>query len=621
MQRIILTNKNKIMWIQLVFIVIGLIAHHGFHQETIGVSAFLLAGVIGTLPLALQALSALEMRLISIDVLVTIAAIGALFIQNYEETAMVTFLFLFGSWLEAKTLDYTRSSIKQLLDLAPEKALLRQTDGQFVEVDVEEVSEGDLIQIRTGGKVPVDGKIMSGEGYLNEASITGESLAIRKKAGDTVYAGTLLDNGSLQIEATAVGEDTTFGRIIELVEEAQDSKSSAEKFIDQFSKYYTPSVLMIGLVVGLMTKDIETAITILVLGCPGALVIGVPVSNVAGIGNGAKMGVLLKGSEVIQEFSRVDTMIFDKTGTLTIGNPEVTEEIQYTGYNQNTVDFLATVERESDHPLARAVLRRLEPVTHPETGHTRVIKGGGIISQVLDHQVAVGNLALMEAENYLIPDQVRQDVERLAEQGHSIVVTAVDGQIQHLMGVRDQIRPGVKDQLRIMKALGVKNLVIASGDHQATVNSVAKELDLSQAIGHMLPADKSGYVKKLQSQGQIVAFVGDGVNDTPSLAQANIGIAMGSGTDVAIETSDVVLVNSDFEHLNHALGLTKAIYCNMRQNIYIAISVVFALVMMLFLSDYLPFGMNMALGMIIHEGSILAVILNAMRLLKYRLKN
>lgn len=621
MQRIILTNKNKIMWIQLVFIIIGLIAHHGFHQETIGVSAFLLAGIIGILPLALQALSALKMRLISIDVLVTIAAIGALFIQNYEETAMVTFLFLFGSWLEAKTLDYTRSSIKQLLDLAPEKALLRQTDGQFVEVDVEEVSEGDLIQIRTGGKVPVDGKIMSGEGYLNEASITGESLAIRKKAGDTVYAGTLLDNGSLQIEATAVGEDTTFGRIIELVEEAQDSKSSAEKFIDQFSKYYTPSVLMIGLVVGLMTKDIETAITILVLGCPGALVIGVPVSNVAGIGNGAKMGVLLKGSEVIQEFSRVDTMIFDKTGTLTIGNPEVTEEIQYTGYNQNTVDFLATVERQSDHPIARAVLNRLEPVTHPETGHTRVIKGGGIISQVLDHQVAVGNLALMEAENYPIPDQVRQDVERLAEQGHSIVVTAVDGQIQHLMGVRDQIRPGVKDQLRIMKALGVKNLVIASGDHQAAVNSVAKELDLSQAIGHMLPADKSGYVKKLQSQGQIVAFVGDGVNDTPSLAQANIGIAMGSGTDVAIETSDVVLVNSDFEHLNHALGLTKAIYCNMRQNIYIAISVVVALIMMLFLSDYLPFGMNMALGMFIHEGSILAVILNAMRLLKYRLKN
>lgn len=181
MQRIILTNKNKIMWIQLVFIIIGLIAHHGFHQETIGVSAFLLAGIIGILPLALQALSALKMRLISIDVLVTIAAIGALFIQNYEETAMVTFLFLFGSWLEAKTLDYTRSSIKQLLDLAPEKALLRQTDGQFVEVDVEEVSEGDLIQIRTGGKVPVDGKIMSGEGYLNEASITGESLAIRKK--------------------------------------------------------------------------------------------------------------------------------------------------------------------------------------------------------------------------------------------------------------------------------------------------------------------------------------------------------------------------------------------------------------------------------------------------------
>lgn len=615
MNKLVMKNKNRIMVVQGILIALAFIANYGFHNHDVAVYSFLTAGILGIIPLAIQAISALKVKVVSIDVLVSIAAIGALFIANYEESAIVTFLFLFGAWLEGKTLDYTRSSIKELTDMAPERAEVQQADGSFLEVDVDDVDEGDIILVKTGGKVPVDGRVIIGEGHVNEASITGESLPVNKVLDDEVFAGTILENGTIQIEATAVGEDTTFGRIIELVEEAQDSKSAAEKFIDKFSKWYTPVVLLLGLVVGLITRDVELAITILVLGCPGALVIGVPVSNVAGIGNGAKHGILLKGSEVIQDFAKVDTIIFDKTGTLTVGNPQVADEKKYAGFSEEHLQYLAAVESESDHPLAKSVVQYLGLNQLPEVESTNVVKGGGVVATVAGHRVAVGNPFLMETEGNVLSAEIQSDVEEFERNGNSLVLTAVDGQIVTLMGIRDQIRPGVKAQLEKMKRLGVKNLVVASGDNQGTVDLVARELGLTDAKGHMLPEDKAEYVKELQAQGQIVAFVGDGVNDAPSLALANIGIAMGSGTDVAIETSDVVLVNSDFDHLNHALGLTKATNRNMIQNIVISIGVVILLILMLFFSEF----MNMGLGMLVHEGSILVVILNGMRLLRYKL--
>lgn len=616
MQKLVLGNKNKIMAVQAVLIMGAFIAHYGFHNEAVVQWSFLIAGIMGIVPILMQAVSALQVKVVSIDVLVSIAAIGALFIQNYEESALVTFLFLFGAWLEEKTLNYTRSSIKELTEMAPEKALVQQGDGSFEEEDVDFVDEGAVILVRTGGKVPVDGTVLTGEGHLNEASITGESVPVSKREGDEVFAGTILDNGTIQIRADKVGEDTTFGRIIELVEEAQDSKSEAERFIDNFSKWYTPTVLVIGFLTWLFTGNVELAITVLVLGCPGALVIGVPVSNVAGIGNGAQNGVLLKGSEVIQDFAKVDTIIFDKTGTLTVGNPEVAEEKFYTDNTETYMSYLAAVESESDHPLAKAVLSHLALTDLPDVYETDVVKGGGIVAQVEGHTIAVGNLYLMENQGYAISEEVRLDAQAFEKRGNSIVMTAVDGEVISIMGIRDQIRPGVKEQLEQMKELGVKNLIVASGDNQGTVDLVASELGLTEARGHMLPEDKSKYVQDLQNQGQIVAFVGDGVNDAPSLALADIGIAMGSGTDVAMETSDVVLVNSDFEHLNHSLSLTKATSSNMIQNIVIAIGVVIALVGMLFFTDW----MNMSLGMLVHEGSILVVILNAMRLLGHKLK-
>ncbi|NTL39275.1 heavy metal translocating P-type ATPase [Enterococcus faecium] len=616
MQQYILSKKNVITVISGLLIVLGFFSH--FVLENVGLSewSLIIASVFGITPIAIQAFQAMKVKVISIDVLVSIAAIGALFIQNYEESAIVTFLFLFGHYLEQRTLNQTRSAIKELTDMAPESALVQTEDGEFEEVDVDDVDEGDVLLVKTGAKVPVDGTVLMGEGHINEASITGESVPVTKTEGSEVFAGTILENGTIQIWADKVGEDTTFGKIIELVEEAQDSKSEAERFIDRFSKWYTPTVLVLAFIVWAMTQNVELAITILVLGCPGALVIGVPVSNVAGIGNGARNGVLLKGSEVINDFSKVDTIVFDKTGTLTVGNPEVAETEVYGDNVEKAYSYLASVETESDHPLAKAVLQHTGTVELFPVEDTDVVKGGGIVAQVDGHRIAVGNVALMERENVQLSKKAQKDVKQFEKNGNSLVLTAVDGELKILMGIRDQIRPGVKQDLQELKNLGVKDLVVLSGDNQGTVDRVARELNLTEAHGHMLPEDKAAYIEKLQQKGHTVAFVGDGVNDSPSLALADIGIAMGSGTDVAIETSDVVLMNSNFSNLPHALGLVKATANNMKQNIVISVGVVLVLLTSVFFSEW----MNMSIGMLVHEGSILVVIFNGMRLMKYKLK-
>ena len=616
MQRYIFKNKNKFAFAGGILIAIAFLSKWIMNNTAIFTFALIIASILGFIPIALQAYQSLRVKVVSIDVLVTIAVVGAFLIQNYEESAIVTFLFLFGAFLEQRTLNKTRSAIKELTQMAPETALKQMDDGSFEEVDVEDVDVGDILLVKTGGKVPVDGVVKNGEGSINEASITGESIPVSKEEGSSVYAGTILDNGTIQIVADRVGEDTTFGKIIELVEEAQDSKSEAERFIDRFSKYYTPGVLVLSFIVWLISRDIELSITILVLGCPGALVIGVPVSNVAGIGNGARNGILLKGSEVIGDFSRTQTIVFDKTGTLTIGNPSVAEKKYYGDSVDNALIYLASIEEESDHPLAKAVLAEIGQVELLAVTDTEVVKGEGIIATVDGHRVAVGNAALMERENVQMGSKAKADLAQFEKDGNSLVITSVDGQLKILMGVRDQIRPGVKAELERLKKLGVKNLIMLSGDNQGTVDVVSKELGLTKAHGNMLPEDKSAYIKKLMDEGQIVAFVGDGVNDSPSLALANIGIAMGSGTDIAIETSDVVLMNSDIGKLPHALGITKATANNMVQNIVIAVGVALFLLASVLFSQW----MNMSIGMLVHEASIFVVIFNGMRLLSYKQK-
>lgn len=616
MQRFILSKKNHITLVGGILIAIAFFSEYVLGNGVLFLWALIIASVLGASPIAIQAYQALRVKVVSIDVLVTIAVLGAFLISQFEESAIVTFLFLFGAYLEQRTLNKTRSAIKALTEMAPESALKLNENGVFEEVEIDEVDVSDVLLVKTGAKVPVDGTVLTGEGHINEASITGEAFPVGKRKDSQVYAGTILENGTLQIVADRVGEDTTFGKIIELVEEAQDSKSEAERFIDRFSKYYTPAVLVLALIVWFFSRDVELAITILVLGCPGALVIGVPVSNVAGIGNGALHGVLLKGSEVIQSFSKVDTIVFDKTGTLTIGNPKVADIEVYSEDIENVLSSLSSVERESDHPLAKAIVEYIGDTPIYPVEKTDVVKGGGIVAYVDGKRVAVGNRALMEQENIHLNEKALDAIVRFEQNGNSLVLTSVDGNLMALMGIRDQIRPHVERDLKKLKTLRVKNLIVLSGDNQGTVDRVAREIGLTEAHGNMLPQDKSAYIEKLQKKGQIVAFVGDGVNDSPSLAQADIGIAMGSGTDVAIETSDIVLMNSDFSRLPHALGLTKATANNMRQNIVIAVGVVLFLLANVFFSEW----MNMSIGMLVHEASILVVILNGMRLLRYKLR-
>ena len=608
-------NRNRLTAATGILIVLAFATKWLFKSEAAESGLLLAASLIGGFPIAASAWQALKVKVISIDLLVTLAILGAFVIQEFEESAIVAFLFLFGAYLEQKTLAKTRSAIKELVEMVPETALRQTADGDFEEVDLDDLDEGDIVLVKTGGKIPVDGEVVSGSGTANEASITGESMPLDKKPGDPVYAGTILENGTIRIEAEKVGDETTFGKIIELVEEAQDSKSQAERLIDRFSKYYTPVVLLLAIIVGLISQDLELAVTILVLGCPGALVIGVPVSNVAGIGNGAKQGILFKGSEVITKFSKVDTIMFDKTGTLTYGDPRVSQVKKY-GQGQLAEQLLVSVEKESAHPLAKAITGYYEDLEAKEVEASQVLQGGGIVAQVAGQQVLVGNRYLLDQYHVPVTKQMERDMEELASAGNSLVLVAVNGQLGLALGLKDEIRAGVKEDLAALKKLGVKNLLLLSGDNQKTVDLVAEELDLTEAYGQLLPEDKAEFVKKRQAAGEIVAFVGDGINDSPSLARADIGIAMGSGTDVAIETSNVVLMNGSFDRIPRALALAKATRRNMIENITIALAVVAVLLVSVLASSW----MNMAIGMFVHEGSILVVILNAMRLLAYRSK-
>ncbi|WP_082267620.1 heavy metal translocating P-type ATPase [Latilactobacillus sakei] len=578
----------------------------------------LVASVLGVAPILMQAYQALKVKVVSIDLLVTIAVIGAFVIGEYNESAIVTFLFLFGSYLEQRTLKKTRESIRSLSEMAPQTAQVVADDGTVTAVDVDDVAIGDHVLVKAGGQVPVDGTVITGSAFVNEASITGEAQLVKKEVGASVYSGAIVDNGTLTVVANQVGDDTTFAQIVELVEEAQDSKSPAEKFIDRFATYYTPAVLVLALVVGLITRDFKLAITILVLGCPGALVIGAPVSIVAGIGNGAKNGVLIKGGEVVNTMAGIDTMVFDKTGTLTKGETAVAQVVNYAADEATVLKLAAAVEKQSDHPLALAVvsyaqqqgLTALPIVTHIET-----LKGLGVKARVGEQLVRIGRAQLLTDAGIIINKQQRAVIEASQRAGQSTVLVAIDQTLALIIGIADTVKPEAKAALARLRKAGVKNLVMLTGDNEQTAAAIAREVGITEFHANLLPAEKVDYLKTYQAKGQKVAFIGDGINDSPSLALADIGIAMGSGTDVAIETSDIVLMQSTLSEVVYADYLTKATARNTVQNIVIAVGTVALLLLGLILGY-----VQMASGMFVHEISILVVILNAMRLIRFKVR-
>ncbi|MED3554252.1 cation-translocating P-type ATPase [Cytobacillus praedii] len=611
-------HKNYITIISFILIIIGLVT--GFMgYENFKNSTLIIATIVAGIPIVTNAYQALRMKAFSIELLVTIAVIGALFIQEYTESSVVTFLFLFGDYLEARTLAKTRSSLKELIDMAPEVAMVVRDESQLT-IPVEEVVEGDRVIIRTGGKVPVDGRILSGQASLNESAVTGESAPASKKIGDKVFSGTTIDNGYIEIVAEKVGNDTTFAKIIELVEEAQESKSKTEKFINKFSTIYTPTVVVLSVLVYAITRDLHTAITFLVIACPGALVIGAPVSTVAGIGNGAKTGVLVKGGEVLDEFSKVDTLVFDKTGTLTKGKPEITDIKTFNCYDVNELlRIVAQAETISEHHLGQTIvkeakLRKLDISNAPKD--SEVIKGNGIRAKVEDYVLVIGNRKLMNNEGITLSNNVLTYAMEREKAGNTAIFIAVDGQAVGIFSIADQIREDAPRAIAEMRKNGIKKIIMLTGDNQHTAQSVANTLGLDEYHAELLPENKVEYVKKLKEEGHIVAMAGDGINDAPAIATANIGLAMGEGgTDISMETADVVLMADKLMQLSHAYSLSKATIRNMKQNTYFAVVTVLILLL-----GVLAGSVHLASGMFIHEASVLLVILNGMRLIKFNNK-
>ncbi|MFS0576234.1 cation-translocating P-type ATPase [Sporosarcina sp. 179-K 3D1 HS] len=575
----------------------------------------IISTVIAGVPIAKKAFQALRMKAFSIELLVTIAVVGALFIGEYVESAAVTFLFLFGAYLEARTLEKTRSSLKSLVDMAPLEATVIR-DGEPVILPVDEVLKGDRVLIRSGEKVAVDGQILTGQATLNEAAITGESVPAVKAVEDRVFSGTIVDNGYIEVIADRVGDDTTFARIIELVEEAQESQSKTQKFLDKFANIYTPSIVVLSILVYLFTRNIEMTLTFLVIACPGALVISAPVSIVAGIGNGARNGVLIKGGDIMEKLAKIDTVVFDKTGTLTRGRPEVTDIHALAGNEEELLRIVAEAETISEHHLGQTIVkeakrRGLLLANEPEDAE--VIKGNGIRARIEDRLLVIGNRKLMAAEGIAIEESVEAYAVDRERAGNTAIFAAIDGQMAGIFSIADRIRPEAESALAAMRAAGVKRMIMLTGDNRHTAELVGMKLGLDEVHAELLPEDKVAMVQRLREAGHRVAMAGDGINDAPAIATADIGLAMGEGgTDVSMETADVVLMADRLDQFAHAYSLAKATIRNMKQNTFFAVGTVVLLLIGVLLGKVF-----LATGMLIHELSVLAVILNAIRLIRY----
>lgn len=596
----------------------------GEHATTGGsftlADAFMIAAaVVAGNGIVRKALRALTVKVIGIDLLVSVAAIGAIAIGNFWESAAVTFLFAVGHALEAATLNKTRSALAELIAVAPDSAIVMR-DGEQVEVLAGQVRTGETVLVKNGAKVPVDGIVIAGDGAIDEASITGEGIPVDKGSGDKVYAGTVSRGGFLQVRATGVGADTTLARIIHRVEEAQDAKARTQAFIDRFSRWYTPGVIVLAIAAGLITGNVVLALTLLVIGCPGALVISIPVAIVAGIGRAARNGILIKGGEYLETSAKVSAVALDKTGTLTEGRPELTDVVvidaDYT--RPQVLGWAAAAEAGSEHPLARPIVdtARIEQVG-PEGIPEQVtpVPGHGIAAQVADQRVLIGNAALLARYGLAETGAAAEAMfvaEELAAAGKTPMIVAVDDSVIGVVAVADTLRADAPEMVARLHRAGVSKVVMLTGDNRLVAEAIGQAAGIDEIHAGLLPEDKLEAVAALQREGHTVAMVGDGVNDAPALATADIGVAMGAaGSAVAVETADIALMGDNLLTLPEAIGLARRTVAVMRQNITIALATVVLLLVGVFAG-----GVTMAVGMLVHEASVLVVIANAMRLLR-----
>lgn len=596
-----------------ILILLGLGAGKLLDAQSWRAGLMVAATVIAGWDIAVRAIISLRNRHVSIELLVTIATLGALFIGEYWEAAAVTFLFNLGAYLEARTLSHTRQVLQSLLELAPNTAIVMR-EGHQAEVLPHEVLLGELVLIKPGAKIAVDGEVIGGHSSVDESAITGEPMPKEKTTGTQVYAGTVNQDGLLKVRATGIGADTTLARIVRRVEEAQEEKAPTQRFIESFSQWYTPAIIGMSVVAYLITRDIDLALTLLVIGCPGALVISTPVSVVAGIGRAAKNGILIKGGEYLENAGKISALALDKTGTLTQGKPELTDVVALNGDDRDQIlRWAALAEAGSEHPLARAIMKaanHLGEITPADQFDT--FTGRGVLAKLNGDQIGVGSKDLMKELGVIVAPEVDKSLDHLKSTGKTAVMVSHNGIAVGILGIADTLREDAPKMIRELKKIGLKRVLMLTGDDHRTAQAIASEAGIKDIRAQLLPEDKLQAIRALQAEGHIVAMVGDGINDAPALAAADIGIAMGAaGTDIAIETADIALMSDDLMKLPEAVRLSKATLGNIRQNVIIALTTVAGLLLGVILGE-----VHMAGGMLIHEASVLIVILNGMRLMR-----
>lgn len=587
----------------------------------IGPWVFIAAMLVGLVPIAKRAIvAALAGVPFTIEMLMTIAAVGAVIIGAGEEAATVVFLFLVGELLEGVAAGKARSSIQALTTLVPKTAQLVE-GGQTREVPAESLAIGALILIRPGDRIPADGEIVEGEGAIDEFPVTGESVPVRKNAGASVYAGTINGDGVLQVRVTGAAADNTISRIVKLVEEAQESKAPTERFIDRFSRWYTPAVVVVAALVAVVpplvwggdwNEWIYKGLALLLIGCPCALVISVPAAIAASLSAGARRGLLMKGGAVLEGLGKVTAVALDKTGTLTEGKPKVTDIITVDGSEREILSLAAALETGSSHPLAIAILQKAKEagVPVPPAAEAKAVGGKGVTGRVGGKDVFLASPGAAQERTEIPVDQLAR-ISAFNDEGKTVSVLLVDGKLAGYLAMRDEPRPDALAGLKALTATGIK-IVMLTGDNQRTAAAIGQKLGIEVRAG-LLPEDKQRIVGELKGQGFVVAKVGDGINDAPALAAADVGIAMGGGTDVALETADAAVLHGRVVDIAGMIELSQRTMANIKQNIALSLGLkaVFLVTTVLGITGLWP-------AILADTGATVLVTGNALRLLRFK---